>query len=195
MNGREETETETETEIYTADTTNTTHGSHSCNVYTKHSRCTRNCPRMLRLADRAKTELGGRLLAMRLIGLESERKKKSPAVTSPFAVICRSPCFSPRKYKAVIMYADTRQFNARSLNTCMVVTRVQRPCRRTDNTESMEVRRAVKGEAMDASPSFTIVGSASCCCSSASARDIRSFLHFYIRSLLLLQWGYNICQL
>jgi hypothetical protein len=43
----------------------------------------------------------------------------------------------------------------------MVVTSVHRPCLSTVSTQSMEVRRAVKGEAMEASPSRTIVGSRS----------------------------------
>ena len=45
--------------------------------------------------------------------------------------------------------------------TCIVVTSVHRPCRNTVRTQSTEVLLAVNGDAMDASPSFTIVGSTS----------------------------------
>jgi hypothetical protein len=58
--------------------------------------------------------------------------------------------------------------------TCTVVTNVQRPCRMTLSTESIDVRRAVKGLAIDASPSFTIVGSCSCSCNSREALATRS---------------------
>ena len=52
----------------------------------------------------------------------------------------------------------------------MVVTKVHRPCLMTERTQSTEVRRHVKGEAIEASPSFTKVGSCSCSCSSVIAR-------------------------
>jgi len=51
----------------------------------------------------------------------------------------------------------------------MVVTKVQRPCLITVNTESMDVLLAVNGDAMEASPSLTMVGSISCSCSSYSS--------------------------
>ena len=48
-----------------------------------------------------------------------DKRKNRAATTRPEAVICVSPCFRPRRYSALIMYADTRQFNARILYTCM----------------------------------------------------------------------------
>ena len=59
--------------------------------------------------------------------------------------------------------------------TCMVVTSVHLPCLSTVSTQSTDVLRAVKGEAMDASPSFTMVGSISCAWTSAMARANLSF--------------------
>jgi len=96
--------------------------------------CTQNWPTILRDAARENTLLGGLEEATRCTGLASDKKKNMEAVISPLAVICRSPFFSPRRYSALIMYALMRQLRAKILNTWMVVTSVQRPCRSTVST-------------------------------------------------------------
>ena len=57
-----------------------------------------------------------------------EMNKKQAASSSPCSVACISLNFIPSKYNTDWLYARMSAFNARILNICNVVTKVQRPC-------------------------------------------------------------------
>ena len=100
-------------------------------------------------------------------------------------------CFTPWRYRVLSMKAETRQFRAKILNTCVVVTSVQRPCRTTASTQSTLLRRLVKGDAIDASPSCTSEGSrrsssATAACSAAKRSKVEVALPLALPLLLQL---------
>ena len=121
-----------------------------------------------------KTLEGGRRRESTGSGAAREVAKKSAATATPAAVICASPCLTPSRKSADIMKALTRQFSARILKICSVVTSVHRPWSTTLRTQSTLVRRAVNGDAIDASPSRTSVGSPSASDCSRRMRIARS---------------------
>ena len=65
--------------------------------------------------DLENTDAGGAYGAIFIIGFDCDKKKNSAAVTSPAAVIWKSPFLSPRRYRADIRYAEHRQFRANIL--------------------------------------------------------------------------------
>mmetsp|Transcript_21254 Transcript_21254/g.46629 ORF Transcript_21254/g.46629 Transcript_21254/m.46629 type:complete len:250 (-) Transcript_21254:611-1360(-) len=103
-------------------------------------------------------------------GLAWERKRKQAAVAMPEAVACESPSFTPSRYCTLSAYAVARQFRPRILYIWMVVTSVVRPWRMRSLHGPTLVALAVKGAAMDASPSCTKGGPSRGSSSSASWR-------------------------
>ena len=81
----------------------------------------------------------------------------------------------------------TRLLRARILNICKVVTKVQRPCRIMWQTDWTEDCLLVKGEAMEASPSFTIGLSSmsSCIFFSLGRGELGIFLFFSLHVFLI----------
>jgi hypothetical protein len=71
---------------------------------------------------------------------------------------CMSPSFTPSRYITLRTYAVARQFRPKILNICKVVTSVLRPCRIISVVGRTDECFAVKGAAMDASPSRTTGG-------------------------------------
>lgn len=66
-----------------------------------------------------------------------------------------SPSFTPSRYITLRTYAVAKQFKPKILNICKVVTSVLRPCRIMSVVGRTEECLAVKGAAIDASPSLT----------------------------------------
>mmetsp|Transcript_16798 Transcript_16798/g.45072 ORF Transcript_16798/g.45072 Transcript_16798/m.45072 type:complete len:613 (+) Transcript_16798:596-2434(+) len=125
------------------------------------TRCMANCPSSEMKSSGANIDDGGRCEESSFSGLPLEIIKNATAITRPTAVICLSPYFTPSMWRTERLYADTRQLSARIWYICSVVTKVARPCRIIVRHASTVIRLDVKGEAIDASPSFTRGGPSS----------------------------------
>mmetsp|Transcript_26024 Transcript_26024/g.59509 ORF Transcript_26024/g.59509 Transcript_26024/m.59509 type:complete len:312 (-) Transcript_26024:490-1425(-) len=139
-------------------------------------RWTANCPAIETSVSLESGEDGGLLGDSLLNGLPRVTKRNMPATTSPSAVICRSPCFTPAWWRAVRTSAVTRQFTPRILYICSIVTSAQRPCWRMSRQQRTLVLRVVKGEATDAFPRLTKSSSSSASASALSDSSTRSAL-------------------
>mmetsp|Transcript_23750 Transcript_23750/g.80185 ORF Transcript_23750/g.80185 Transcript_23750/m.80185 type:complete len:312 (+) Transcript_23750:379-1314(+) len=137
------------------------YGSQRRTTKTSALRCTANCATMDTLGRSSKTLRGGRFSDNSSRGAAREARKKSIAVSRPTKVICVSPCFTPARYKLESMYAETRHMRARILKTWSMVTRVQRPWRTMTTQQPMDDIFEANGDAMEASPSLTSLGSRS----------------------------------
>ena len=65
--------------------------------------------------DQWKIELGGLAFSSLFKGEENDISMKRILIAIPMQVACESPIFTPSRYRALIVYADTSEFNERIL--------------------------------------------------------------------------------